>query len=481
MQQFWKRAGRQSKRKSMPFWHCALGAMAVLVLSACGTMPQPRPMPPPVSPVPQDPQPQVPVTPLPEPEPVIIREPRLTPPHLRGEDEELLVRAALLLPFSANSAAVREEAQAMYRAAQLALFSPGAEHIILIPKDTAGDARTAQRAARDALDKGADVIIGPLFGTAVEGVAREARAKGAPVLAFTNDRTKGGGGAYVLGLAPEEEVTRLVTFASQALVQPRTSATTPGAGPKLGLLASYSMYGDRVDGAARRAAALGGAQIIDTARYSASGDTEEIDGPIREFARRQILRRPTSAEQADARQTAAGDEMDAEALRRALEGRYQVDGILIAETGKRLLTVAPLLLYHDIDPRNVQFLAVGAPDSDTIRREPSLNGAWFTGTDPVLTDRFNNQFRELFGAEASPLSPAAFDAVRLVAELTTLRGSLGLVPQLMERPDGFEGVVGAYRLHPDGTSERALAILELRNGRVRVIDEPVSDFGRFGF
>ncbi|MEZ5828354.1 MAG: hypothetical protein R3D30_12080 [Hyphomicrobiales bacterium] len=46
----------------------------------------------------------------------------------------------------------------------------------------------------------------------------------------------------------------------------------------------------------------------------------------------------------------------------------------------------------------------------------------------------------------------------------------------LTRPSGFAGVDGLFRLLPDGTSERGLAILEVQPGTPRVIDAAPRSF-----
>jgi outer membrane PBP1 activator LpoA protein len=419
-----------------------------LGLAACTTTPAPYPVPAPLpSPAPMPaPGPDLPALPSPV---AVPPDQVVTPPHMSEEEAEFVVRAALLLPFSHSSAGVRREAQSLFEAAQFALFVPGADHVVLLPKDTGGDPRAAQRVAEEALREGADVIIGPLFGTSVDGVATAAGQRGKPVIAFTNDQSRAGGGVYALGLAPEDEVRRLVRFAGEEI----GSADGGFAPTRVAVMAPYSEFGDRVDRAARAHVTLAGDIVSDTVRYSASGGTDEINPPIKDFARRLRV----------ANEYGGGE---------TTASVYQADTILIGEAGKRLLSVAPLLPFNDIDPRAVKFMALGSPNSDDILRDPSLNGAWFAGADPVMVERFANQYRDIYQTSPGDLAPLAYDAVRLVAELTGVRGALGLQRVLMERSEGFDGIFGPYRLNGSGTPERSLAVLEVRNGKVRVIDEP---------
>jgi hypothetical protein len=46
---------------------------------------------------------------------------------------------------------------------------------------------------------------------------------------------------------------------------------------------------------------------------------------------------------------------------------------------------------------------------------------------------------------------------------------------------GFQGVSGVFRLHSDGTNERALAIAKIENKKVELIDPAPTSFGRIWF
>jgi len=71
---------------------------------------------------------------------------------------------ALLVPLSGANA---ELGRAILDAAQLALFEVPGERLILVPRDTAGTADGAAKAARAVIDDGAKLILGPLLATEV--------------------------------------------------------------------------------------------------------------------------------------------------------------------------------------------------------------------------------------------------------------------------------------------------------------------------
>jgi len=139
------------------------------------------------------------------------------------------VRVGVILPFSNASPATRALAGAMLKAAELALYDSDNRDIVLMTADDSANTAEAASAANRLLNQGAEVIIGPLFAASVKAVATLARDRGVPVLAFSTDRTVAGKGVYLLSFQPQNEVTRVVTYAAAqghknfAALIPRTS------------------------------------------------------------------------------------------------------------------------------------------------------------------------------------------------------------------------------------------------------------------
>jgi hypothetical protein len=109
----------------------------------------------------------------------------LTPPHMAGRDTK---RLALLLPFSTSSSRLAQEAQSMYRAAEMAVFDRTGSDVLLIALDTKGTEAGARSATRAAIKAGADVILGPILAGNVRASSREARRSGTPLIAFSTDQ-----------------------------------------------------------------------------------------------------------------------------------------------------------------------------------------------------------------------------------------------------------------------------------------------------
>ena len=172
---------------------------------------------------------------------------------MNGRDTK---RLAILLPFSAKSARLREEAASMLQAAELAVFNREEPDVLLMALDTRGTSDGASSATRSAITSGADVILGPILAGSVRSSSRVAQRSGTPLVAFSTDQTVAGRGTYLLSFPPEAEVKRIVDFAA-------ASGAT-----RFAFLGSENAYGRRVKGAYENAVARNGSQITASETYN---------------------------------------------------------------------------------------------------------------------------------------------------------------------------------------------------------------------
>ena len=337
------------------------------------------------------------------------------PPHMAGRD---IKRAAVLLPFSHPRASVRAEAEGILAGIELAIFNRGEESFVIFPKDTAGVTSTATIRAQEALEEGADIIIGPLFSANVKAVRTLALEEDVPVVAFSTLADAAGGGAYLISRSPEEQVTRIVDYAA------RKGAT------RFAFLGPRSSLGRRAEATLRQQVARNGGDVISTAFYEPSDDA------------------PVDAAQQIASAIEAEGEFDAGSV-----------AILIPEGGIKLRAVAPLLPYYGVDIRDVQLLGTEQWNDPTIWREPTLVNGVFAAADPINAEQFNTEFRRIYNnRDPSSLSSIGYDAGALAAALAA-QDRLDL--NGIMNPDGFQGVNGLFRFRPNGTAERALSVLQI--------------------
>jgi ABC-type branched-subunit amino acid transport system substrate-binding protein len=372
------------------------------------------------------------------------REDGVVPRHLEDRD---LTRAALLLPFSHANSAARSEAANLLHAAELALFEHGPETLVLIPKDTGGTAEGAREAAQAAIDDGADIILGPLFGTAAAAAGEIASRYDVPVLAFSTDTSIAGNGVYLLSLPPEQEVARIVEYVSLLGVE-RFAFIGPG-----------GTYGSTVRDALQDSAEQNGAYLAAEETYV--GGVEAMTSAARRLAELGF----TSLEAEEAMQFRSRE------WQPSPDAPFQA--VLLPEGGTRLRTLGPLLPYHEIDPLIIRFLGTGLWNDDETRREPVLHGGWFAGPDDEAHAAFVEQYEAAFGDAPSRIASHAYDAVLLAIFLS---GEGDFSREALEDPEGFYGADGLFRFRADGRIERGLAVYEVRRDEFRVIDPAPRQF-----
>jgi branched-chain amino acid transport system substrate-binding protein len=352
------------------------------------------------------------------------------------------VKVALLLPLSGNAAAVGQD---MLEAAQIALFDVGRTDMVLLPRDTGGTIEGAAAAARSAIEEGAELILGPLFGNSTSTVAGIAREHDLKVISFSNDAAVAGDNVWVVGFRPEEQVVRVVDFA-------RRQGLT-----RIGALAPDDAYGARAINGFREAiggggAAAGGLGSPTHAFYPA--DEREAARVVREFTG-YVAPPPGSI---------------------GVSGNTRrLDGLLIADGGSRLRSIAALLAFYDVDTATTRPLGTMLWESDPrLLFEETLQGGWYASVSPEGERNFQARFERAFGRQPGALAGLAYDATALAAVVAASDRSFPR--DLLIDPSGFVGRAGIFRLRGDGTTEHGLAVLEIDNGTARVVEPAPSSF-----
>lgn len=357
----------------------------------------------------------------------VATQPPTAPSPITAEElaDRAATRVALLVPLTGQGS---EVGQAMLNAAQLALFDVGGDTFELLPRDTRGSPQGASAAARDAIASGAQLVVGPLFSSSVGAVAPIARQAEVPVLAFSNDWTQAGPNTWIMGLVPQEQVERV---AGHARAQGMT---------RFGGLVPQTLYGDAVADALYASAGRLGAEVVRLERFDPN--VPDVSPTVRSLA---------SA------------------------GPAAFEAVLIAEGGDRLRTIAPMLPFFEIDPRNVKLLGTGLWDDASLASEPALVGGWYAAPDPAARSDFEERYAEFYDQRPPRLATLAYDATALAAVLARF-GPAGYTLDSLTNQSGFAGVDGIFRLLPGGRVERGLAVLEVAPGGPRIVDPAPASF-----
>ena len=145
--------------------------------------------------------------------------------------------------------------------------------------------------------------------------------------------------------------------------------------------------------------------------------------------------------------------------------------VIIADYGLRLLQVAPLLPYYDIDPNVVKFVGTGAWDDKIFYDEPSLNGSIYPGIEFTKRKQLAEDYYELYEENLIRTSTLPFDLVGLLYfVINNNYNTLSLKKLLNQNNIKFEGIDGSFYFI-NNVIERDLSVLKINNGKIEVISE----------
>jgi len=355
-----------------------------------------------------------------------LKEPKFAKSALREQalrDSRGKVRVAILLPISGPQAKL---GQSLLNAAQLSVFENTDDEFELLIHDTKGNGSSALKAAEAAIDEGAQIILGPLFSQEAKQVNPCAVKYGIPVISFSNDQEIASRSTFIMGFGPAEQVQRLMEIVSARGLR-RIAALIP-----------TTPYGKILQSLLEKQAKKESVTLASVALYKPG---------LTDFA--------SQASQIKASHPQA---------------------LLVPEGGQQLQLIVSSLLYYDLDLQQTKLLGTGQWDTLEIAENESMLGSWFVASPPENRRRFEQAYQAMYKEAPSRLATLAYDAVSLAAVLARNKTSQPFQISLLTQPRGFAGIDGVFRLLPDGTVERKLAVLEITENGLLTISPAAPGF-----
>ena len=112
---------------------------------------------------------------------------------------------------------------------------------------------------------------------------------------------------------------------------------------------------------------------------------------------------------------------------------------------------------------------------------PGVQGGWFAMPDPGLYAQFQSRYQTAYGSQPVAVAGLAYDGIAAIGALARRSNGAPITRDALTQSAGYAGVSGIFRLLPNGTNERGLAVATIRGGQVVVIDSAPRSFGGAGF
>lgn len=347
------------------------------------------------------------------------------------------VPVALLVPGGSGNSGDATLAKNLENAARLAISDLDGVRIDLRVYNTAGNSTQAAQAAATAVNDGAKIILGPVYSENANAAGVAVVDRGINVLAFSNNTAIAGGNVFVLGPTFDNTANRLVSYAKRQgkgnifVVNAQSPAEEVG---RTSILQAISSQG----------ANLAGTASFELSQQGLSNAAPQIAAQAKASGASSVFFTSTN------------------------------DGALPFLT--------QLLPGEGLSSSVAQYIGLGRLDIPAQAiSQPGIQGGWFALPDPNLNNTFKSRYASAFGGQPHPIAGLAYDGIAAIGALVKQGKSNALTKAALTQGSGFVGVNGIFRLRQNGTNQRGLAIAQIRNNQVNIIDAAPRSFGGAGF
>ncbi len=347
------------------------------------------------------------------------------------------IPVALLVPQGSGNGGDAVLASSLVNAARLAVADLEGVEIDLRVYDTAGQPGQAASVASQAVAEGAKIILGPVYAESANAAGNAVASQGINVLSFSNNTAIAGGNVFVMGPTFQNTADRLAQYAAR---QGRRNIMIV-----YGQDAAEELGRDAISRAASRAGlSVAGSSSFELSQQGVINAVPGIASQIKSSG-------------ADAVFFTSG-------------------------TAGALPILTQLMRENGLDSATTQFMGLQRWDIPTSAISLSgLQGGWFAVPDPGLNASFQSRYAAAYGGAPHPIAGLAYDGIAAIGALVKSGNSDALTRGALTQSSGFVGVNGVFRLLPDGTNERGLAVAQIQNNQVNVIDPAPRSFGGIGF
>ena len=151
-------------------------------------------------------------------------------------------------------------------------------------------------------------------------------------------------------------------------------------------------------------------------------------------------------------------------------GELDFTHLIIPDYNIRLLQIAPLLPFYDVDPNKIQFVGTGVWDDEVFFHEPSLQGAIFPGIEKDNREIFMKEYLKIYKEQPIRTITIVYDLVGLLSYIIDNDLTVELTTNLLNSSSTTFGGIDGQFLFEDNLIKRELHILKISNGIAKSIN-----------
>tara|TARA_Y200000002_G_scaffold28178_1_gene21139 strand:- start:1459 stop:2595 length:1137 start_codon:yes stop_codon:yes gene_type:complete len=349
-----------------------------------------------------------------------------------------VIKIALLLPSESQSKQTNKLSKYFINSARLALQDLDHLNFTLSVYPTSGDPARAVHAAEEAVERGTQVIVGPLYSAETTAVGKALKNNKVKIISLSNDPKVAGQNVFIMGTTFQTSANRLVEF---ALIRGFN---------RIAIIGPEGKFGQDAIIAAKESIRKNRATLTTVSLY-----------PL----------------------TFKGIQSSASTIYQELV-QSNSNAVIFTDSPTRGLGFISEQLhqfYHNDNKEPPQFMGLTRWDSSKqILNESSLNNGWFIVPDQRFKKKFNDRYKKTFGSNPIDISSLSYDAIALIGAIIERSSSADPFYKFHKKyfldENGFLGVNGIFRFFPNGNNEREVSVAEVKSGAFTVIDQAKTSF-----
>ena len=298
------------------------------------------------------------------------------------------------------------------------------------------------------------IFIGPLTSADTENLIKEC-SKDILFFSFASNKKYAGECIYLVNFFPKDDlITLFNSFETNS---------------KIALLYPENDYGYHINSIIDPIAIKSNSIIINRASYKE--DLSNARNAIKELSKYDLRKKELERQKKILK--AKNDKISRKALKKI--ERFETTGVvdfthlLLPDYSMRLLQIAPLLPFYDIDPNKVQFVGTGVWDDNVFFNEPALQGSIFPGVLQDKRSQFITDYYLNYKQEPTRTITIPYDLIGIIEYIINNKLNLKDVHKLLnDKSTTFDGMDGKFSFK-NNVITRELNILKIANGEANLV------------
>ena len=151
-------------------------------------------------------------------------------------------------------------------------------------------------------------------------------------------------------------------------------------------------------------------------------------------------------------------------------GNVEFTHLILPDYSIRLLEIAPLLPFYDVDPNTVQFVGTGVWDDKVFFDEPALQGAIFSGIEEKNRQDFFEDYMYIYKEKPLRISTIPYDLLGIITYIVDNEMKINSIYNFLNNGKiKFDGIDGKFYFK-NNIIHRELNILKITGGVAKKIN-----------